>query len=1186
ATGGHDADDRIIYNTTTGQLFYDADGNGAGAAQLFATLAAGTSVAARQIVVVNAPGLVINGTPGNDSLVGTTSNDTLNGFGGNDTLDGGIGTDSMVGGDGNDVYIVDNVGDAVVESPTGGVDELRTGLSSYTLPDSVENLTLLGSAFLGYGNALNNVMRTSDTQHGELHGGAGDDTLISGAAGGTLYGDGGNDQLIGSSLGESFIGGTGDDTILAGDGDDQIEVYFDSSTGSSFGHDVVDGGAGIDWLSFDPSLGAVTVDLAAGTASNAQGSITLSNIEYVVGTNGNDSLTGNSADNRLIGGVGGDTLNGGAGNDMLIGGEDRQGFPSADTFVLSDAAGAANADNLYDFGTGVDTIQLDARVMSALGVSGRFSDGDVRFFAGAGATSGHDADDRIIYNTSTGELFYDADGSGAGSAQLIATLGAIPVGGTHPTNPLPLAATDILVVNGAPTGQMLNGTAGNDTLVGGAGNDTLNGFGGNDSLLGNEGADSLSGGDGNDTLDASVGFHGDDGAIDTLDGGLGDDVYWVSSDGDIIVPDPGGIDTVRAHDTSWTLGAGLENLDLVDDRGAAYSGTGNELNNTILGATEGGPLSGLGGDDLLVARNTQNTTGLSGGDGNDTLDGRGWHTIQFGDAGDDLLLSGGGDDTMTGGAGADTFRFTTAGDAVVSDFASGTDKLSFDGKAFTAIGASGNFSAGDARFFAGTAAHDADDRIIFDAATGNLWYDADGNGGGAAVIVAHVTGNVVATDIAVINGTAGQTINGTSGNDSLVGGAGNDTINGLGGNDTIDGGTGADSMVGGPGDDLYFVDNPGDIIVEQNLEGFDEVRSTASSYTLSDWINNLTLLSGAGNGTGNAIDNVITGNGAANGLSGGDGNDTLIGAGGNDTFSGGNGADAYVFNAAPGTANAGLITDFTSTTDVIRLDGRAMTAIGPSGTFASGDARFYAAAGANGGHDADDRVVYNITTGQLWYDADGSGSGAAQLIATLQGAPALAATDIAVDNGSSAPPPPPPGSIVGTAGNDTMPGTAGNDSMFGLGGNDVMAGGSGNDSIVGGAGNDTIYGDSNNDWIEGGAGNDSLSGGGDQDSYVFREYGAANADTVGDFASAWDMLRFDGTAFGALGGAGHFAAGDARFYAAAGASGGHDADDRIVYNISTGQLFYDADGSGAGAAQLVATIQGAPGVAAGDIWVI
>src|SRR5437899_12158654 len=108
-------------------------------------------------------------------------------------------------------------------------------------------------------------------------------------------------------------------------------------------------------------------------------------------------------------------------------------------------------------------------------------------------------------------------------------------------------------------------------------------------------------------------------------------------------------------------------------------------------------------------------------------------------------------------------------------------------------------------------------------------------------MVAQVTGNVVATDIAVMNGApAGQTINGTPGNDSLVGGAGNDTLNGFGGNDTLDGGAGADSMVGGPGDDLYYVDNPGDVIVEQNLEGFDEVRSTASSYTLAGWVNNLT----------------------------------------------------------------------------------------------------------------------------------------------------------------------------------------------------------------------------------------------------------------------------------------------------------------------------------------------------------
>src|SRR5205807_10297878 len=149
-----------------------------------------------------------------------------------------------------------------------------------------------------------------------------------------------------------------------------------------------------------------------------------------------------------------------------------------------------------------------------------------------------------------------------------------------------------------------------------------------------------------------------------------------------------------------------------------------------------------------------------------------------------------------------------------------------------------------------------------------------------------------------------------------------------------------------------------------------------------------------------------------------------------------------------------------------------------------------------------------------------------------------------------------------------------------------ITGDAGADTIVGGAGNDTIYGNGGNDWVEGGTGNDSMSGGGDQDSFVFREYGAQNADTVSGFDTNWDMLRFDASTFTALGGAGHFAAGDARFYAAAGATGGHDADDRLVYNTSTGQLFYDADGAGGADAQLVATIQGAAPVVAPDIWVI
>src|SRR5205085_307061 len=201
--------------------------------------------------------------------------------------------------------------------------------------------------------------------------------------------------------------------------------------------------------------------------------------------------------------------------------------------------------------------------------------------------------------------------------------------------------------------------------------------------------------------------------------------------------------------------------DLVDNVGAGFSGTGNELNNTILGATEGGTLSGLGGDDLLVARNTQNTVTLRGGDGNDTLDGSGWHTQMFGDAGNDLLISGGGDDTMVSGPGNDTLQGgrgtdtliggagndTLTGDLgsadapnaadhfifqvtpgsanadVVTDFQSGSDQLHLDNRIMTALGPSGAFTTNDVRFYAAPGAsggHDADDRVVFDASSGSL----------------------------------------------------------------------------------------------------------------------------------------------------------------------------------------------------------------------------------------------------------------------------------------------------------------------------------------------------------------------------------------------------------------------------------------------------------------------------------
>jgi Ca2+-binding RTX toxin-like protein len=147
---------------------------------------------------------------------------------------------------------------------------------------------------------------------------------------------------------------------------------------------------------------------------------------------------------------------------------------------------------------------------------------------------------------------------------------------------------------------------------------------------------------------------------------------------------------------------------------------------------------------------------------------------------------------------------------------------------------------------------------------------------------------------------------------------------------------------------------------------------------------------------GDGFNDRLSGSAAAEALNGGGGNDTIDGRGGNDTLTGGLGADAFVFDTAPASGNVDQVADFVSATDRLNLENGVFTALGAAGNFAAGDARFAAGAGFTSGRDASDRIVYDTTTGNLYYDADGNGAGAAQLFATIQGHPAVAATDITV----------------------------------------------------------------------------------------------------------------------------------------------------------------------------------------------
>jgi Ca2+-binding RTX toxin-like protein len=216
-----------------------------------------------------------------------------------------------------------------------------------------------------------------------------------------------------------------------------------------------------------------------------------------------------------------------------------------------------------------------------------------------------------------------------------------------------------------------------------------------------------------------------------------------------------------------------------------------------------------------------------------------------------------------------------------------------------------------------------------------------------------------------------------------VGGAGNDTLSGLGGNDTLGGSGGNDVYDGGTNFDLLsFVGATSGVTV-----GFAATGTISGAYS-----GTFTNIEGV---RGGDFADTLLGGGAGQNFSGRGGNDTIAGGGGIDTLYGGGGADDFVFREM-GTTNADRVQDFVIGSDDIALDNAAFTAIGALGDFAAGDGRFRSGAGLTSGQDASDRVIYNTTNGNLYYDADGSGAGAAQLVATLTGVPLLAATDITV----------------------------------------------------------------------------------------------------------------------------------------------------------------------------------------------
>jgi Ca2+-binding RTX toxin-like protein len=402
-------------------------------------------------VIGNAVNNQITTSGGDDTVDGKAGNDTISTSVGNDKLTGGIGNDTLYGGANNDTYIidadVDNGTDTIYEGIGEGIDALDFGTTTtkaininlgVTITQSVAtNVNLWIVPEIGiesnnnyienvYGGSQNDTL-TGNSLDNSLYGAAGNDTLSGGEGNDTLYGIVGDDTLSGGAGNDYLFGGDGNDFLGGGAGNDNLnggannDTYFINVDASSGEIDTINDTSGIDTIDFSTnSVKSITIDLSQTTAqtvaTGVQLVIPVVSIENVNGGRLGDMLIGNNLNNTLRGGAGYDTLTGGAGSDSFL--FDRTYLP----FNLSSSvATLLGKDTITDFTKGQDKIVLSKRMFTSIPVAAVASGAigadfaivtaanDTLGSALAGASSAS-----IVYNASTGSLFYNQDGITAG----------------------------------------------------------------------------------------------------------------------------------------------------------------------------------------------------------------------------------------------------------------------------------------------------------------------------------------------------------------------------------------------------------------------------------------------------------------------------------------------------------------------------------------------------------------------------------------------------------------------------------------------------------------------------------------------------------------------------------------------------------------------------------------------------
>jgi Ca2+-binding RTX toxin-like protein len=566
-------------------------------------------------------GVVLIGGANGDQLNGAGQNDTIVGFGGDDFLRGNAGNDSLSGGDGHD-FLAGGPGDDTLD---GGAGFDR---ASYFNPLNGVNvdLALAGPQATGQGfDTLVSVEHVSGTTFSD-----------------TLAGDDGANWLWGSGGGDDILSGRGgDDLLWLGAG----------------GHQA-DGGAGIDTVGFGSSVdigGAVNVSLALQGAAQVtgRGSMTLTNVENLSGSEFNDTLTGDGGANLLAGHLGSDSLLGGEGGDLLYGDgavdidSETGGSGPIDTFAdVSDHYGVGGSDTLKG-GGGDDTLVGGRGNDSLAGEAGQ----DRAVFSGARA-------DYQIVLLANGDLEVTdlrAGGDGVDILTGVETLAfsdqSIPAPAPT-TNTAPVAAADSASVN--EDAQITINVLGNDTDA-----------------------------DAGDTLTlVSVGPTASGGSVSIVNGQV---VYAANADSqDLLAPGQTAQDsfsyTVRDAAGATSTATVTVTVTGVADGATKLGGNGQD---TLVGGDLDERLDGGNGKDLLRGEGGADT--LLGGNGEDDLFGGTGADLLVGGNGGDLLVGDHGADTLTGDNGPDVFVFGPAsGQDRITDF-DNADVIRFEGGVFTSF---------------------------------------------------------------------------------------------------------------------------------------------------------------------------------------------------------------------------------------------------------------------------------------------------------------------------------------------------------------------------------------------------------------------------------------------------------------------------------------------------------------------